>query len=96
MNFWTWGGKYIGYKTNDDILYSYKGDPIGKFYGEELFDFDGTYIGEVKNTNRIIVRTSKKNYRRSAICKPCSRCATSSYCDYVGYVMYVGYEDFKI
>ena len=94
MNFWAWGGKYIGSKSSD-ILYSYKGYPIGRFYGEELYDFNGKYIGEIKNNNRIIVNLSKKSYTRSVSSKPCSHSATACYCDYAGYAMYVGYEDFK-
>ena len=93
MNYWAWGGKYIG-RRSGDYLYSKNGDPLGIFYGDELYDFSGKYIGEIKNQNRIIVNKSYKNKRKSGRCKPCGKCGCS-YCDYVGYVMLCGYEDFK-
>ncbi len=61
MNFWAWGGKYIGIRSGD-ILYSYKGFPIGKFYGDDLYNLNGRYIGEIKHNNRIIVNLAKKSY----------------------------------
>lgn len=95
MNFWAWGGKYIGYAAGD-ILYSYMGAPIGKFYEEELYNFDGKYIGEIMDGCRLIVNMGKKDNSKSATFKPCSHSATSRYCDYSGYVMYAGYEDFTL
>ncbi len=92
MNYWAWGGKYIGQRS-EEVLYSSNGTPIGTFFGKELYDFDGYYIGEIKSQNRIIVNSQKKNLRKSARCRPCSHCGTS-YCDYCGYAMYAGYEDF--
>jgi len=93
MNYWAWGGKYIGQRSGD-VLHSSCGTPIGRFFDEELYSFDGNYIGEIKTQNRIIVDPRKKNFRKSVGCKPCSHCGTS-YCDYCGYVMYAGYEDFN-
>lgn len=70
------------------------GTPLGTFYGDELYDFSGKYIGEIRNQNRIIVNKSHKSKRKSGRCKPCGICGCS-YSDYVGYVMLCGYEDFK-
>lgn len=92
MNYWAWGGKYIG-RPAGDYHYSESGNPLGIFYGDELYDFSGKYIGEIKNENRIIVNILHKNKRKSSRCKPCGQCGCS-YCDYVGYVMRCGYEDF--
>lgn len=94
MNYWAWGGKYIGYRSGD-YLYSKHGEPIGRFYGDELYDFSGHYIGEIRNRDRLIVNKSSKYKRKSSICKPCDSVGCS-YCDYVGYVMIAGYEDFSI
>lgn len=94
MNYWAWGGKYIGQRSGD-ILYSSRGTPIGRFYDEELYNFQGYYIGEIKSQNRLIVNKQKKNRRKSASSKPCSHGGTS-YCDYCGYVMYAGYENFSV
>lgn len=93
MNYWAWGGKYIG-KRSGDTLYSSNGKPIGKFYSDGLYDFSGRYIGEIRNKNRIIVNCSSRSKRHSVSGKPCDHCGIS-YCDYVGYVMYAGYEDFR-
>lgn len=93
MNYWAWGGKYIG-RRSGDYLYSKNGTPLGTFYGDELYDFSGKYIGEIRNQNRIIVNKSYKSKRKSGRCKPCGICGCS-YSDYVGYVMLCGYEDFK-
>lgn len=94
MNYWAWGGKYIG-RRSGDYLYSKTGNPLGVFYDDELYDFSGKYIGEIRNENRIIVNKSHKNKRKSGRCKPCGKCGFS-YCDYVGYVMLCGYEDFNL
>lgn len=94
MNFWAWGGKFIGYEQ-DGILYKHTGEPIGKFYGEELYDFNGKYIGEIKNDKRLIVNLGKKGHVKSCTSKPCSHSAIAPYCDYASYAMYAGYEDFE-
>lgn len=93
MNYWAWGGKYIGHRSGD-YLYSKHGKPIGKFYGDELYDFSGRYIGEVCNQDRLIVDRGSKYKRKSSICRPCGSVG-SSCCDYVGYIMIAGYEDFS-
>ena len=94
MNYWSWGGKYIG-QCSRDILYSHFGTPIRKFFNNTLYNFEGEYIGEIMNSNRIIVNIQKKHLRISPTCKPYSRCGTSC-SDYCAYAMCSGYEDFKI
>lgn len=94
MNYWAWGGKYIGSRSGD-YLYSSTGNPVGVFCGNELYNFSGEYIGEIRNNNRIIVNKSSKSKRISSRCSPCRRCGCS-YCDYAGYAMLAGYEDFSI
>lgn len=92
MNYWAWGGKYIGHR-NGDVLYYKTGVPIGRFFDKELYDFSGCYLAEIKNNDRLIVDQNKKHSLRSVSSKPCDTCGTS-YCDYAGYVTYAGYEDF--
>lgn len=94
MNYWAWGGKYIGHRSGD-CLYSSHGEPLGRFSGNEIYDFDGKYIGEIKNENRLIVDTSKRSKRASVSSKPCNSIG-SSYADYVGSLMYAGYDDFEV
>ena len=94
MNYWSWGGKYVG-KRSGDVLYSRRGNPLGRFYGDELYDFSGKYIGEIRSGNRLIVNKTHKHKRASISSKPCG-IVGSSYCDYVGYAMLAGYEDFTL
>lgn len=94
MNYWAWNGKYIG-RQFGDYLYSEKGNPLGVFCGDELYDFSGKYLGEVKRENRIIVNQAHKFKRIASRCKPCGTCG-SSHCDCIGYAMLAGYEDFSI
>jgi hypothetical protein len=94
MNYWSWKGKYIGSRSGK-YLFSKKGEPLGYFVGDELYNFEGKYIGEIMNTDRIIVCITKKNKSNSSCMKPCNHVGMS-YCNYVGYAMLAGYEDFKL
>lgn len=95
MNYWSWNGKYIGFSV-ENYLFSDAGKALGYFCDDELYDFNGRYIGEVKSKDRLIVNKSKK-YRSSlsTFVKPCDH-AGRSFCDSVGYVMLAGYEDFEL
>ena len=62
MNFWAWGGKYVGVRY-EDILYSYKGTPIGRFENNILFDFNGKYIGEIMQKDRLIINNGNTHLR---------------------------------
>ena len=92
MDFWAWGGKYIGASYND-ILFSSKGNPIGRFDGEVLYDFNGKYLGEIKSENRLIVNNSRTHLISHVSARPINR-AMHCYADYAGYAMYAGYSDF--
>lgn len=94
MNFWSWGGKYIGPSYNN-FLYSSNGTPIGRFENEILFDFNGKYIGEIMQENRIIVNNARTHLRSYISAVP-ANVAGSCCSDYVGFTMYVGYSDFKL
>lgn len=94
MNYWAWGGAYIGFRK-DSYLYSRAGKPIGRFVGEEIYDFKGKYVGEIRNKDRLIVDRSKKNNKmQGMVAIPCLSAGTS-YCDYAGYCMISGYEDLQ-
>ena len=47
MNYWAWGGKYIGHRSGDYLYYS-NGSPLGYFDGNEVYDFNSRYLCEVK------------------------------------------------
>ena len=96
MNYWAWGGKYIG-KRVEEYLYSYKGKPIGYFSETEIYDFNGNYLCEISDENdRLIVNKSKKWKKKASRSKPSNIGATTPHVNYVEYVMTLGYEDFII
>lgn len=90
INFWAWGGKYIGF-SEGRYLYFKDGDPIGYINGKEVFDFNGKYLCDIMD-GRLIV-DQRKCIVRCAMAKPCRMCGRS-YVNYVGYVMLAGYQDF--
>ena len=92
--FWTWGGEYIGVRK-DDYLWCYSGKVLGKFYGHELYNADGLYIGEINRENRIIVNTRKRTYRRPAFSKGIAGCVSMKYREIPVYPLLTGYADFK-
>jgi 4-fold beta-flower domain-containing protein len=90
---WTWGGKSFGYRDGDN-LWTHDGRHVGRFHGDEIYGADGRYVGELRNKNRLITNTGKKNKITSGFTPYASHVGYVPYVDYVGYVMYVGYEDF--
>lgn len=64
------------------------------FHGDEVYSPDGSYLGELRNDNRLITRLSRKGHHKSPFHPRMSRVGRIPYVNYVGYVMYVGYEDF--
>ncbi|CZW71775.1 4-fold beta flower protein [Enterobacter hormaechei] len=91
-NVWTWGGTFFGYIANGK-LYTHRGKHVGKIVGEEIFDRNGNYLGEMRNGKRLITNKSKTNKRSSSF-SPVNAGSCAKYVNYVGYVMYVGYKDF--
>lgn len=94
MDYWAWGGKYIGFREGD-FLYAKSGKPVGFFRNEDIYSFDGRYLGEVRSNNRLIVNSNKKHKLFVSYSKPCNRVGRAK-CNYSGSVMIFGYEDFKI
>jgi hypothetical protein len=62
---WIWSGSYFGYRE-DDLLWAYHGRLVGKFHGDDVYGADGSYLGEIRNADRLITKTSKKNKRAGA------------------------------
>lgn len=89
---WTWSGKYFGY-LDGDTLRTYRGHHIGYFIGEDAFNLNGSYLGELKE-DRLIVNLSKRNLRSGSIARFVKNVALVKMVDYVGNVMLAGYEDF--
>lgn len=90
---WTWGGKCFGYKDGENLR-THGGKHVGRFVGEEVYDQNGYYIGEIRNDNRLITNLSKKNKRGGIFTPYANYAAYAKYADYAGYAMYAGYEDF--
>jgi hypothetical protein len=90
---WTWGGTSFGYRDGGN-LWTHDGRNVGRFYEDEVYGPDGSYLGELRNKNRLITHTSKKHRRKPSFSPLSRRVGYVPYVDYVGYVMYVGYEDF--
>lgn len=93
QDFWAWGGKYIGFKSGN-YLFSRKGNPIGYFQNEILYDFSGKYLAEIRNKDRLITVLSHKYYRAGFVMKPINSCGRNCI-NYIGNIMIIGCEDFQ-
>jgi hypothetical protein len=92
---WTWSGKCFGYRDGV-LLWTYDGRHVGKFCGEEIFDKNGHYLGEIKNGRHLITKKSKKAHKHSTFRPHAKRAGFIKYTDYTGYNMLNGYEDFPL
>lgn len=90
---WTWGGRCFGYKDEDN-LWTHDGKHVGKFHGDEVFDKNGFYLGELKDYNRLISKLNKKNRRKSRFNPSIKRVSSVKRVNRVGRIMRIGYEDF--
>ncbi len=92
--FWSWNGRYVGYRVSD-ALYDNGGHQIGHFAeGDEVYGDSGSYIGEVRNGNRLIANLSKKKWTRSIFSPQFLRSGNPERPDVTPKEMLVGYEDF--
>lgn len=91
--FWTWGGECFGYRDGDNLR-TYDGKHIGKFYYDEVYDRNGNYLGEIRNSNRLITKNNKKNNKKRQFTPYSKRGGYSKRSGYTGYTMYLGYDDF--
>jgi hypothetical protein len=91
---WTWKGKSFGYRRGDELRLR-TGEHVGNFRGNEVFDLEGRYSGEVRNGNRLIVRKSKKGKKLgSRTAKRMKLVSQVNRVNLVGLVNLSGYEDF--
>lgn len=65
MALWRWSGEYFGYRDNDE-LWAYHGRLFGKFHGDEVYGSDGAYLGEIRDGDRLITETAKRNKSHSS------------------------------
>jgi hypothetical protein len=87
----TWSGIYFG-ERDGDSLFNMSGIEVGRFYGNEVYGPDGTYLGELKD-DRLLTHQTKKSRRQLSFIPERKKCRTE-HRDQDGSVMLVGYEDF--
>lgn len=93
--FWTWGGKYVGYRSSDD-LFGPDGRQVGSFAeGDEVYGVNGEYVGEVRGGNRLITNLKKQAWTRNRFTPRMLRAAPVQR-DVVPKEMLPGYVDFPI
>jgi len=92
--FWDWNGHYVGYRVSDS-LYSNDGHQIGCFAeGDEVYAYNGSYIGEVRSGNRLIANSTKKKWTRPAFVPQLLKSNSPGRPDVTPKDMLAGYEDF--
>jgi sporulation protein YlmC with PRC-barrel domain len=69
-----------------------RGIEVGRFYGNEVYGADGTYLGELKD-DRLPIHQAKKSRRQISFRPERKKCRTE-HRDQDGSVVLVGYEDF--
>jgi len=91
--YWTCSGRYVGVCQNG-YLVSYNGHIIGKFYGHEIYNADGKYIGEILKEKRLVKNRNKSIQRRPMFSRGICGTITTKYCD-IGSLPLVGnFDDF--
>ncbi len=90
---WTWSGKYFGY-LNGNELRTHDGRCVERFYGDEVYDSNGYYLGEIKNGNRLITKRSGRTSRKSSFSSCAKMPSIAKLVGYAGYAMVSGYKDF--
>lgn len=93
--FWTWSGRYVGYRSSDD-LFGADGRQVGVFAeGDEVYGSNGGYVGEVRAGNRLITNLKKQAWTRGPFVPRVLR-AAPSHRDVTAKDMLPGYQDFVV
>ncbi|WP_157466314.1 hypothetical protein [Colwellia sp. MT41] len=90
---WTWKGKSFGFRNNDELRLQ-DGTHVATFRGDEVFDFQGHYLGEIRSENRLITKKSSKRKKRSRSSKKMKMVARVGRVNYVANVNIIGHENF--
>lgn len=91
--FWTWGGKYIGVRQRE-YLVACDGTILGKFYGKDIYNQSGNYIGELGRNDRLIKNRTKETSRRPGFSESVKGTITAPLRDCAPYPLIYGFEDF--
>lgn len=93
--FWSWSGRYVGYRISD-CLFDREGRQLGYFAeGDEVYKCSGEYIGEVRAGNRLITNLSKKTWTRRILAPQLGKGCKGPR-DVNAKDMLAGYEDFLV
>lgn len=89
---WTWSGRSFGYRIGNS-LFTQKGREVGRFHGTDVYGCNGAYLGELRNSNRLITALAKKG-RRGMSFAPRKHRGHTERVDHAAFVMPPGCEDF--
>lgn len=92
--YWTWGGKYVGVRQKE-YLVACDGTILGRFYGRDLYDSNGSYVGELGRNDRLIRNRTKATSRRPAFSQGVRGTITAPLRDCAPYPMICGFDDFE-
>jgi hypothetical protein len=90
---WTWKGESFGYRRNDELRLR-NGTHVASFCDEKIYDFEANYLGEIRNSNRLITKKSLKGTKGKKTSKKTKLIGQVGRVNLVGLVNLVGYEDF--
>lgn len=93
VKYWNWGGRYIGVRQND-YLVACDGTILGKFYGKEIYDPGGKYIGELGRHDRLMKNRTKEDFCRPAFSSAMRGTVTQPFKDCAPYPVMPGVEEF--
>jgi len=91
---WTWKGKSFGYRQANNLRLQ-NGTHVGTFVEDTVFALDGSYLGEIRSTNRLIThKASKKSKKGPTSQRKTKLVSQVGRVNLVGLVSLSGYEDF--
>lgn len=93
--YWNWSGKYIGTRQHE-YLVSYDGTVIGKFWGSDIYNADGEYLGEVGRNKRLVRNLVKAGQRRTLFSHYVRGTITQRFSDIAAYPLSYGWENFEM
>jgi hypothetical protein len=95
VSFWNCSGSYIGYRASDG-LFDMNGRQIGYFAeGNEIYECQGRYLGEVRDLDRLTTNPKKKAWARRASV-PHALAHSVGHRDQRPVELRPGYEDFPV
>ena len=92
--FWTWGGRYVGVRQKE-YLVACDGTVLGKFFGRDIYDQDGYYVGELGRNDRLIRNRTKSATRRPAFSRSVKGTIQAPLRDCAPDPLIYGFDDFE-